>query len=262
MIALYINKIMKYLSASALTVGIMQLVATLGTILGAFYFDFTWQAVVTILISYFIYSSIGLGMMLHRFWTHKSFEFKNDYVKWLFTWIALMTCRGSIIGWVHVHREHHAFSDTEKDPHIQNMSFMKVLFPVLTNHGENVNKRLVRDLLTDTQLDINKYYVAIVVLSVIIFALVSPWVAYFVWFVPVTIVSIVWNSFLYYGHNKTIGYRNHDIDDNSTNSWLFSILLWGEGWHNNHHKHASSWTTKEQPWEIDVTGILIGAVKK
>jgi len=50
MIALYINKIMKYLSASALTVGIMQLVATLGTILGAFYFDFTWQAVVTILI--------------------------------------------------------------------------------------------------------------------------------------------------------------------------------------------------------------------
>lgn len=253
---------MKYLSASALSVGIIQLCATIGAILGLFYFEFTWQAVLTAFISYFIYSSIGLGMMLHRYWTHKSFEFKNEYVKWFFTWIALITGRGSIIGWVHVHREHHAYSDTDKDPHVQNMSLLQLALPGFTNHGETIHKRLVRDLLTDTHLDINKYYVLIVVLSVLALLLINPWLAYFVWFLPVALTSVVWNSFIYYGHTTKFGYTNFETRDTSTNSWLFSILLWGEGWHNNHHNKASSYTTQEKWWEIDVIGYLITLVKK
>ena len=31
------------------------------------------------------------------------------------------------------------------------------------------------------------------------------------------------------------GYRNHDTNDNPTNIFTLGILMWGEGWHNNHH---------------------------
>jgi stearoyl-CoA desaturase (delta-9 desaturase) len=92
--------------------------------------------------------------------------------------------------------------------------------------------------------------------------LINPWLAYFVWFLPVALTSVVWNSFIYYGHTTKFGYTNFETRDTSTNSWLFSILLWGEGWHNNHHNKASSYTTQEKWWEIDVIGYLITLVKK
>lgn len=211
---------------------------------------------------YFLYSAVGLGMMYHRYWTHKSFEFKNKIVKWVFTLFGILTGRGSIIGWVHVHREHHAFSDTDKDPHIANMSLLKILVPMFSNHGEHINKRLVKDLLTKEQIDINKYYVLIVLGWVTLLAIINPWLAYFTWFLPVFITNLVWNSFIYYGHGTALGYQNFkETDDKSTNSWIYAFLILGEGWHNNHHKYASQPTTKVKAWELDPLHFLIKMVK-
>jgi stearoyl-CoA desaturase (delta-9 desaturase) len=252
---------MKYLSASPLTVGIIHMLAFVGTIAGIFYFEIDLKSLLLITVSYVLYSCVGLGMMFHRYWTHKSFEFKNKYTKWALTWFGLMTGRGSIIGWVYVHREHHQHSDTENDPHIRNMSVKKVFFPVLSDHGIEINKRLIKDLLTKEQVDINKYYVLLILSWIGVLALIDPWLAYFGWFVPVFITNIVWNSFIFYGHSKTIGYKSYATKDNSSNSWIFSILILGEGWHNNHHYSPKNYTTKVKWWEFDPIGKVINFVK-
>jgi fatty-acid desaturase len=253
---------MKYLSASSLTVGIINIVVTLGAILGFFYFEFSAVEIATTIFFYFMYSAVGLGMMYHRFWTHRSFEFKHQSVKWLLTLFGVLTGRGSIIGWVHVHREHHAFSDTERDPHISNMSLLKIFVPMFSNHGETINKRLIKDLLTKEHLDINKYYVLIIATWVITLMMINPWLAYFIWFLPVFITNLVWNSFIYYGHSSKIGYQNYtETNDHSTNSWIYALLILGEGWHNNHHKYANKQTTKIKPWEVDPLYWLIRLVK-
>ena len=254
---------MKYLAASPLTVGIINIIVTLGTIIGFFYFDFSVLEIATSTFFYAMYSAVGLGMMYHRFWTHRSFEFKHQSVKWLLTLFGLLTGRGSIIGWVHVHREHHAFSDTERDPHITNMSLLKIFVPMFSNHGEVINKRLIKDLLTKEHIDMNKYYVLIIATWVVALFLINPWLAYFTWFLPVFLTNIVWNSFIYYGHNTHIGYQNFtETNDTSTNSWVYSILILGEGWHNNHHKHPHKKTTKEKFWEIDPLHWVIKLVSK
>lgn len=253
---------MKYLAASSFTVGIISIAATLGAIAGFFYFDFSILEIATTVFFYFMYSAVGLGMMYHRYWTHRSFEFRYRSIKWLLTLFGILTGRGSIIGWVHVHREHHAFSDTDRDPHISNMSLLKIFVPMFSNHGENINKRLVKDLLTKEQIDINKYYVLIIAIWVLGLAVINPWLAYFVWFLPVFITNLVWNSFIFFGHGSKIGYQNYtETEDNSTNNWIYSLLILGEGWHNNHHKYANKQTTKIKYWEIDPLYWFIRLVK-
>ena len=251
----------RYLSASSLTVAIISVFVTAGAITGMFFFEFNTSQLLLAFVFYFMYSGVGLGMMFHRYWTHKSFEFKSVFVKWLLTGFGLLTGRGSVIGWVYVHREHHQFSDTEKDPHMKDMSHVRIFLPSISKHGDNVNKRLIRDLLVKEHLDINKYYVPLVLSFPLILFLVDPQLAYFMWFLPVFLTNIVWNAFIYYGHNKP-GYKTFsDTRDNSVNSWLFAILTFGEGWHNNHHKYPYKHTTKELPWEIDPLAWVISLVK-
>lgn len=253
---------MRYLSASPFAVGLINIIVLIGTVYGFFTFDLNFLSILVIVLFYILYSAVGLGMMFHRYWTHKSFEFKSSTLKWILTCFGLLAGRGSIVGWVHVHREHHAYSDTEKDPHIRNMSLIKIIFPSLTDHGKNINKFLIRDLLNKDQLFINNYYLAMVLAPVIIITLISPYVAFLCWYAPVFFTNIIWNIFIWIGHHKTLGYKNHSTDDHSANIGIFSFLLLGEGWHNNHHKNPKNWNLKEKWWEFDPIGLLIRTVKK
>jgi stearoyl-CoA desaturase (delta-9 desaturase) len=69
---------------------------------------------------------------------------------------------------------------------------------------------------------------------------------------------ILWNagSFINTLTHMT-GYRNHETNDNSTNIPLLGILMWGEGWHNNHHWQPSNASFKFKWWEFDLGGWFI-----
>jgi stearoyl-CoA desaturase (delta-9 desaturase) len=130
-------------SASSNFVSFLQVLSLSLAIAGLWVFEFDLLSASVVLLGYFMYSGVGVSMMLHRYWTHKSFEFKYPFVKWLFTWFALQAGRGSILGWVHIHREHHAYSDTNKDPHAPNINGWRVFFPHVLNYGVEIKKYLV-----------------------------------------------------------------------------------------------------------------------
>ena len=251
---------MKYISSSAGTLSFIQLVSTVLTVGGLFYFDFSLAAWITMGVFYFLYSGIGVSMMLHRYWSHRSFEFKSNTVKWICTWFGLMSGRGSIIGWVHVHREHHKYSDTENDPHAPKHKRWRIFFPHLLNYGKSINKFLVRDLINDEQLHINKYYLLYVLAWALLLLAIDPWLLYFGWIVPVALTQFILNSFIYFGHS--VGYTNYTSNNDSKNLWPFGLLFWGEGWHNNHHKNPGKCNNQVNWWEIDPIAWVIRIVRK
>ena len=230
------------------------------SVIGFPFFDFTTSNLLLILLGYFLYSCIGVSMMMHRYYTHKSFEFKSKIVKWLFTMFAVVSGRGAVIGWVYIHRLHHAHSDTEKDPHVPNLNILNLFFPNYSNFDKKVNLRIVKDLLNKPHIFIDKYYNLLILLWAALLACISLDLFYFGWVIPVVLTHTALNAFLYFGH--TYGYTNHDHRDQSKNLWPFSILLGGEGWHNNHHKNPKNWNLREKWWEIDITGLIIKVVKK
>jgi stearoyl-CoA desaturase (delta-9 desaturase) len=62
--------------------------------------------------------------------------------------------------------------------------------------------------------------------------------------------------------SHTYGYRNFETKDSSKNNWFISLILWGEGWHNNHHRNPGNFTTKIKYWEVDPIGYCIDIFRK
>lgn len=247
-------------AASANFISFIQVISLIGLIIGIPFVSWNITTNLTLLLFYFLYSGVGVSMMLHRYWTHKSFEFKYPILKWIFTWFALMACRGSIIGWVHIHREHHAYSDTEKDPHAPNINGWRVFFPHVLNYGHEIKKYLVRDLFNELHLKINRYYKLLVFGWALLLLLIDPWLFYVGWAAPIALTHLALNTFTYFGHS--VGYSRYTQRDESKNFWVFALLLWGEGWHNNHHKNPRAWSLREKWWEIDLISYVIKAVKR
>jgi len=225
------------------------------SIIGIFYFDFTALNISLAIVSFYVYSIFGLSLTLHRYYTHKSFKM-NPIFHWLFTFIAILTGRGSPLGWVYIHRLHHAFSDTDKDPH---PSGFKLYGFKTIETGKKTNVFLVKELMTPAHLFINKYYLLIIIAWLLILGIIDVHLIYFTWILPIFCIHLSQNCFNYFAHKS--GYRNFDTKDKSTNNiWLWPFIL-GEAWHNNHHANAEKITTKINKYEYDPVAIVINLIK-
>lgn len=247
-------------TASAKNLSILQLSSLVTTIAGLFIFDFTWVSLIYILIGYFLYSGIGVSMTLHRYYSHHSFEFKSNTLKWICTWFAIVAGRGSPLGWVYVHRTHHKHSDTLQDPHDPTTVGWKIFFPHLLKYGDTINKRLIIDLLSKSHVNINKYYMMCILLWSAVLISISPSIFYFFYVIPLTMTWIALDLFVFLSH--TYGYRNFETRDTSKNNWFISLILWGEGWHNNHHNNSKKYNLREKWWEFDTLALFINLIKK
>ena len=212
------------------------------------------------LVSFYILNILGVWMTFHRYYSHKSFEMK-PVVKWFFSIIALLTGRGSILGWVYLHRLHHAYSDQERDPHSpHNLGYKLFGFGHMKKQEGEMKIFLVKELMTPEQLFIHKWYMLLLLPVLAVIALVDLQTLYWVWIVPATLIQLSTSNFNYFGH--THGYRNYETKDQSrNNAWLWPAIL-GEAWHNNHHADAKNYSTQHRPWEIDPLSWLIRLVRQ
>lgn len=246
----------KYTSFSGRMITIIQLSALVMSIVGAFFVPWTWVYILTTLFFFYLYSSVGMSMMLHRYWAHRSFEFKNPLLRKVFIFIAMISARGSPLAWAHIHRTHHKYADKENDPHRpEKFSW----FSFQTTYITELKIFLIRDFMTDEHKVLHEYYLMFILGWCLFLLIVNPFLLYFVWILPVCLNQLAQDSWNYFSHVNG-GYRNFDTTDKSQNvSWLFPLVL-GEAWHNNHHKDPQSYTTKVKKWEYDPVSYLIRIV--
>ena len=237
------------LSSTSRNINLITIFTAAIAVVGFFNTDmFTWSNIIISVVSFYVMSVLGIWMMLHRYYSHRSFEFRNNVSKWFFTGIAVLAGRGSPLGWAYIHRKHHRYSDAENDPHSpKNLGYK--LFKLKIQEESNMEIFLVKDIMTKEHLFIHKWYMAIMLVFVSIFLLVNPVMFYFAWALPALVIQFNQNNFNYFGH--MIGYRNFDTrDDSRNNVWLFPMLL-GEAWHNNHHHDPKNYTTTVKKYELD-----------
>jgi len=244
--------------STAKNIGLLTMSVFVATVLGLFFVDFTLTNIVIMLVSFYVLNILGVWMTLHRYYSHKSFEV-HGIIKWTMTLLALLAGRGSIIGWVYLHRLHHAYSDQEKDPHSpHNLGYKLFGFGHMKKQEGEMKIFLVKELMTPEQLFIHKWYMLLLLPVVVLIGLVDLQLLYWIWIVPAMLIQLSTNNFNYFGH--TIGYRNYETKDQSRNNlWLWPIIL-GEAWHNNHHADAKNYSTRHKSWEIDPLEWLIKLV--
>lgn len=250
-----------YIRSTTHTLTYIQYACILLAVIGAFYVDFSLQMAFVSIAFFYVFSILGLSLTLHRYYSHKNFEFRNVLLRRFFTIIAILSGRGSPLGWVYIHRLHHRHADTENDPHGPTTTGFRLFgFKPMEESKEKIKTFLVKDFINLEHLAYHNYYLLFIIGYALILWAFSFELLYFAYILPLLGIQFSQNFFNFFAH-KT-GYRNHNTKDDSTNTvWLWP-LIWGDAWHNNHHNNLAKFSTKEKWWEFDPVVIIAGAVRK
>lgn len=208
-------------------------------------------------------SGFGVGVTLHRLLAHKSFK-TSLAMKDMLSFVACLCVQGSPIFWVNVHRGyHHKFADQQADIHspIHGKWWSYMLWTIFVK-PESLSYKSVTDLARDKwQIFLNKYYFHII-WAIWIWAYIYGTDILFTLVIAQLITMHLEFCVNLFCHTKLpFSYRNFDTKDNSVNYWLFGILCWGIGFHNNHHAKPNSYDFGSKPREIDFTKYLVRMVK-
>jgi stearoyl-CoA desaturase (delta-9 desaturase) len=188
-----------------------------------------------------------------------------------------MAGRGPMLSWVAMHRRHHELSDHEGDLHSPNLHGTTLLgrsrgwlhahLTWMIEHDYPNVAHYVPDLMTQpTLVAANRHYYAWVALGLLAPALIGGLATQslmgaatgFLWggvvrlFVVEQSMSAV-NSLLHMFGARRFATR----DDNSRNSGVLALLVWGEGWHNNHHAFPYSASFGLRWFEFDLGFLFI-----
>jgi len=223
-------------------------------LLSFFMIHWTVWNIIGILILWTLIGGFGVAVGYHRLFGHRSFN-THPVIAKILAYLGLLSGDGSLIFWVALHIGiHHKYADKEQDLH----SPIKGLWSSFIGWQSKINQNTIsllpaRALLKDKYyVFLHDYYYVIFWLTFIILAGIS-WQFALGIFIPASILSHHQDNLVNVGgHLRKAGYRNFDINDNSTNNWFTGLFVWGQGWHNNHHARPNdSNFGGQQWWEFD-----------
>lgn len=209
----------------------------------------SWQYIVAALLMYVLYGGAGVALTFHRILSHGAFRLKPLMRKVMIT-IASFANVGSAITWVAVHRAHHKFTDTIRDPHSpHHLPWYVMMFGTMWSKA---HPKYAVDLMRDPYCKfMHQYYYALQIPYVILLAVLGGWQAVAAFhLVPGALTWLGGSGVNYLNHMS--GYKPFDNQGTSTNHPLTGYLVFGEGWHNKHHASPTSPTTRVNWWEFDL----------
>jgi len=218
-------------------------------------FTFTWNALWVSVALYWITGGLGICICFHRLLTHRSFKTPKP-VEYFLTILGCLTAQRSPVYWVARHRQHHAASDTDEDPHspVHGFWWSHMLWPMADKRVDDENKfyeKYAPDLANDPgHRWIQKTHEVWPLLLAAGLFLVGG-LPFLVWGLFVRTTAVYHGTWLVNSAGHRWGYTSFNTEDFSKNNWWVAIVSFGEGWHNNHHAYQTWARHGHKWWEID-----------
>ncbi len=237
-------------------------------------FFFTWKSVLLFVGLAWFSGGVGITLGYHRLLTHGSFQ-TYRWVRRFCGVAGTLAGEGPPLMWVATHREHHALSDQEGDPHSPRdgylWSHVVWLFPAHEKgHQEQLYQRYAPDLLKDPFMRfLDRTFLlwhwalgfGLFFAGWIGWDLYTAW-SFVFWGIFLRLVVVLHVTWFVNSATHIWGYRNYETSDNSRNLWWVALLSFGEGWHNNHHAHQRSARHGHRWWELDPTFGMIRLMER
>lgn len=214
----------------------------------ALYTAYSFDWLITSYLIGFFFGGIGISIGYHRFYAHSSFQ-TYKFVEYILLFIGTLSSVGSAITWVGIHREHHANSDTEDDPHSPKYNgTLRTLFHVWKKY--NIRPKFIKNLLSKRELKIqHEYYFAILITFIgILLLTVGPIATAYIYSIPA--------AYVFYA-TGIVNSINH-IGGQARNIPILNLITSGESYHLNHHKKVRNWSFGR----FDPMSPLIWVIKK
>ena len=180
-----------------------------------------------LLLSYIIYMALaltGITRGYHRYFSHAQFK-TTPIIEIVMLYCGLLCGVRSPLTWAGVHRMHHAYSDTPKDPHSpKHVGKWRVFFSMY--RIKTIPRKFIKDLLKNPRvMFFHKHgktiWLTHFIITFFIFGSVAIWVNFL----------IVAFSYIGYGVLNTFG---HDLEGPVNRLWI-NLIAPFEGAHENHH---------------------------
>lgn len=200
----------------------------------------------------------------HRYGAHRQFTMSKGWERFFhFTaWFVHGSSYLNPRAYAVMHRMHHAYSDTPKDPHspVHQKNFFLMMWRTLRQYDDLRLGRVTPEarfdggypewkLLDETLAGWGTSVAFGAAYTLYYVAFATHWWMFlllpFHWLLGPTHGAIV----NWLGHK--VGYRNYDSADNSKNTLVFDVLTMGELFQNNHHKWGQSPNFAVRWFEID-----------
>lgn len=206
----------------------------------------------------------------HRYAAHGAFSMSKFWERFFYL-AAYITQGSSYVSprvYAIMHRMHHAYTDTDKDPH--SPKFEKNIFSMMWNlrkltvriykGKQEIDPRFSKNLpdwpLLDKLAHTDWSRLGWICLYVLIYVLFAPsgW-----WFLllPVHILMVPLQGVIINWFAHKYGSVNFRMKNTSTNLFKVDVLMMGEAYHNNHHKNPSATNFGFRWHELDPTYIII-----
>ena len=218
-------------------------------------FFWSWPALISALVLYWVGGSLGIGMGFHRLITHRGYKVSKPIEYFLVTCGAL-ALEGGPIQWVTTHRIHHAHTDRTGDPHTpRDGGWWAHIGWILRGSAQDYDQATLEHYAPDLIKDryyvwLNHYYyVPLIILSVALLAFGGFDVM--LWGVFLRVTLGLHTTWLVNSATHMWGRKRFDTGEDSRNTWWVALLTFGEGWHNNHHAHPTSARHGLRWYEID-----------
>jgi stearoyl-CoA desaturase (Delta-9 desaturase) len=228
--------------------------------------------VVFFVVHWFLAAFVQVFFM-HRYAAHGQFSMSKRWERFFYvlTYLVLGSSFLPPRAYAILHRQHHAYSDTERDPHSpQNYrTIFGMMLATRRNFDDIANARVAVEPRFDGRcpewpaLDKLGWWAPGQVAWACAYSLVyilfapTPWL----WLlIPVHILMALVHGMMVNWCGHRYGYRNFDTRDGSTNALPIDFLVLGDMMQNNHHKHPMRPSTAVRWFEIDAAGLVIRAL--
>ena len=227
----------------------------------------------TVAAASYVVRIFAISVFYHRCFSHRAFH-AHRAVRFLFAFLGAAATQRGPLWWAAQHRLHHARADTDADPHYSGRGFWwshMLWFLCRANYRTPLHR--VRDLARFPELAwLNRFdLVAPTVFAAGMFALGEALSLRFpetggwrmlVWGYVIPTVALMHVTFMVNSLSHRIGRRRFATADGSRNNTWLALLTFGEGWHNNHHRHAASARLGFYWWQLDLGWLGLKLLEK
>jgi len=237
--------------------------AMIGAPLYGYLYHYTWLDWSLFGLLYVV-SGLGITVGYHRLMAHRSYDCPN-WVKGALLIAGAWALQNSANKWASDHLRHHAHCDEEKDPYNAQRGFWHSHCGWLFTPDQYIDPKYATRVANDpVAIWQHKYYTLMVLAGLAGTFLIG--------FLHNGIMGGV-GCFLLAGVGRTFavlnstfcinsvchlwGQQPHGASDSSRDSWLVSLVTFGEGYHNYHHMYPTDYRNGPRWYHFDPSKWLI-----
>jgi stearoyl-CoA desaturase (delta-9 desaturase) len=216
------------------------------------------------LITHWFLSLFTQTFFLHRYSAHKMFYLNRFWERFFYvlTYVLQNVSFLNPRAYAILHRLHHAYSDTEKDPHsphnysniLSMMYATKIEYASILDRHKPIPERFLGGYPEwhwfDKMAESWPSRVAWMALFTTFYILFAPAWWYF-FFLPIHFLMGPIHGAIVNWFGHVLGYRNHNTPDQSRNTLAVDFLMLGELFQNNHHQHPKNPNFGNRWFEVD-----------